>query len=111
MTKKKRQGHYCKICGEYKANERFTGKGHATHICKSCQSLPPETKTDQIRCRQIERLMDKYPLTRNDWDFLEKCAKKFAGKESGEIAQDILEIRRGVYTQMVKGEEEDIPSP
>ena len=39
MAKKKRhQGHYCRICGEYKANERFTGKGHARHICKSCMS-------------------------------------------------------------------------
>ncbi len=27
MSKKKRpHGHYCKICGEYKANEKFSGK-------------------------------------------------------------------------------------
>jgi len=39
MAKKKRQGHYCKICGEIKANEKFSGKGHAAHICKSCASL------------------------------------------------------------------------
>lgn len=36
--KKKRQGHYCRICGEYKANEKFSGKGHAQHICKTCMS-------------------------------------------------------------------------
>ena len=29
----KKHGHYCKICGEYKANEKFSGKGHAAHIC------------------------------------------------------------------------------
>ena len=40
--KKKQQGHYCRICGEYKANEQFSGKGHARHICKQCQSLPEE---------------------------------------------------------------------
>jgi len=36
MSKKKKRphGHYCKICGEYKANEKFSGKGHAAHICK-----------------------------------------------------------------------------
>lgn len=31
MPKKKArcpQGHYCKICGEYKANEKFSGKDH-----------------------------------------------------------------------------------
>lgn len=36
--KKKQQGHYCRICGNYKANEKFSGKGHAQHICKSCMS-------------------------------------------------------------------------
>ena len=25
----KKHGHYCKVCGEYKANEKFSGKGHA----------------------------------------------------------------------------------
>ena len=38
MVKKKRRGHYCKICGEYKSNESFSGKGHAQHICKECMS-------------------------------------------------------------------------
>lgn len=36
--KKKQRGHYCRICGDYKANEKFSGKGHARHICKSCMS-------------------------------------------------------------------------
>ena len=39
MAKRKRHGHYCRICGEYKANEKFSGKGHAQHICKACMSL------------------------------------------------------------------------
>ena len=57
MAKKKHKGHYCKICGEYKSNESFSGKGHAQHICKECmgekkkekgrftssQGLPPYT--------------------------------------------------------------------
>ena len=38
----KHNGHYCKICGEYKANEKFSGKGHAAHICKACHALPIE---------------------------------------------------------------------
>ena len=36
MAKKKHKGYYCKICGEYKSNESFSGKGHAQHICKKC---------------------------------------------------------------------------
>jgi hypothetical protein len=31
---------YCRVCGSYRANERFTGRGHRTHICKDCQKLP-----------------------------------------------------------------------
>lgn len=42
MTKKKKQhsGHYCIVCHQYKANEKFSGKGHAKHICKACQNIP-----------------------------------------------------------------------
>ena len=32
----KKQGHFCKVCQQYKANEKFGGKGHAAHICKAC---------------------------------------------------------------------------
>ena len=45
MSKKKRpHGHYCKIYGGYKANEKFSGKGHAAHICKSCSHLSTTEK-------------------------------------------------------------------
>lgn len=40
MAKKKHTGHYCRICHQYKANEKFSGKGHAKHICKVCQNTP-----------------------------------------------------------------------
>lgn len=46
--KKKRHGHYCRICGEYKANEKFSGKGHARHICKSCMSAMKGGKEPDI---------------------------------------------------------------
>lgn len=36
MSKKKGQGHYCRVCGRHRANEKFSGKGHAQHICKDC---------------------------------------------------------------------------
>ena len=36
MAKKKHRGHYSKVCGEYKSNESFSGKGHVLHICKEC---------------------------------------------------------------------------
>lgn len=59
MAKKKRQGHYCKICGEIKANEKFSGKGHAKHICKSCQSLPADKRSDMTHSPDIDELPEK----------------------------------------------------
>ena len=41
--------HYCHICGRYRSNEKFTGKGHRDHICKDCQHLPHEQR-DFIEC-------------------------------------------------------------
>lgn len=52
----KKRGHYCKVCGEYKANEKFTGKGHAAHICKACVSLPPEKKAEQMTINLLMNL-------------------------------------------------------
>ena len=66
MPKKKRghrshpQGHYCKICGEYKANEKFSSKGHAAHICKVCSQL---SAAEQAEAMAVNRLMN-FPIGR-----------------------------------------------
>ena len=67
MAKKKRQGHYCKICGEIKANEKFSGKGHTKHICKKCQSLPKEVRADMQRNNKIE-----FPASLQEWELLDE---------------------------------------
>ena len=33
-------GHYCWVCGRIRANEKFSGKGHRTHVCKDCARMP-----------------------------------------------------------------------
>jgi hypothetical protein len=33
-------GHDCRICGRTRPNEKFSGKGHRTHVCKDCTRLP-----------------------------------------------------------------------
>lgn len=52
----KKHGHYCKVCGEYKANEKFSGKGHAAHICKFCASLSPEKQAEQMTVNRLLNL-------------------------------------------------------
>lgn len=65
----KKRGHYCKVCGCYKAHEKFSGKGHAAHICKSCASLPPE----QAAIHRIANL--PYYLSKPDIAWLKKRMK------------------------------------
>ncbi len=58
MAKKKssHSGHYCKICGEYKANEKFSGRGHATHICKACSRLSAAEKAEAMTINRLYNL-------------------------------------------------------
>lgn len=54
MSKKKRKsGHYCKICAEYKSNESFSGKGHAKHICKKCSKKSPTEQAADITLNRL----------------------------------------------------------
>lgn len=50
------QGHYCRICGEYKANEKFSGKGHVAHICKSCSKLSAAEKSERMTLNKLENM-------------------------------------------------------
>lgn len=105
--KKKHNGHYCKVCGCYKSNESFTGKGHARHICKQCQSLPEDEQADMMRCNEVERAAFRFPMRRQDWELLEKYAKKYKDRESGQFAQDMLDMKRGVCVPEDDDEEAD----
>jgi hypothetical protein len=60
--KEKHQGHYCYVCGRYRANEKFSGKGHARHICKDCAR---EQKT-AARQRRRERLAKEQAAQANE---------------------------------------------
>lgn len=56
----KPHGHYCKVCGEHKANEKFSGKGHAAHICKACMRLAPAERSEQMTLNKIEGMAFRY---------------------------------------------------
>ena len=103
----KRQGHYCKVCGEYKANEKFSGKGHASHICMECAKLPLEMQAERMTLNRLHtlpwrlskeqrrwlnnRLKDKRPdvreLAREQYDM------RFGHRESecGDWVEDLTE--------------------
>lgn len=91
MSKKKSSrphGHYCKICGEYKANEKFFGKGHAAHICKACSKLSAAEKAEAMT---INRLMN-FPMGR-----LSESDKKWLENRVHDRRPEVAELAREVY--------------
>lgn len=55
MKKKNKHGWYCKICGRFRPNEKFSGKGHAQHICKDCQRQIHEEKLTKKQVLKKEK--------------------------------------------------------
>ena len=89
MPKKNRpHGHYCKICGEYKANEKFSGKGHAAHICKACSRLSAAEKADAMA---INRMMN-FPMRK-----LSDGEKKWLQNKMHDKSPEVAETAREVY--------------
>lgn len=90
MAKKKNRphGHYCKICGEYKANEKFSGKGHAAHICKACSRL---SAAEKAAAMDMNRLMD-FPMRR-----LADSEKKWLQAKMHDKRPEVADTAREIY--------------
>jgi hypothetical protein len=55
---RKKQGHYCGGCNRYRANEKFSGKGHRQHFCKDCKRMGRTwpKKNEQIIMREKAKI-------------------------------------------------------
>ena len=84
-------GHYCRICGRVRPNERFSGKGHRIYVCKDCSRLPKEER----RRRELE---DEIAGFLRQSNISEKNLSKLSGlaatekPEIAELAKVVLEI-------------------
>lgn len=83
-----RNGHYCKICGQYKANEQFSGKGHAAHICKACSYLSAAEKAES---QPVNRLIN-FPMR-----LLFDAEKKWLENRVHDKRLEVAELTREVY--------------
>ena len=88
----KKNGHYCKVCGRFRATEKFTGKGHATHICKDCAKLPPEVKAEQETLNRLSNLPWYLSKAQKDWL---KNRTKDRRPEVKALAQEQYDMRFG----------------
>lgn len=89
--RKKQQGRFCKICFEIKPNEKFSGKGHAKHICKSCASLSIERRNELQYLNRAAGISMKPFISKEDKSLLEKYAKDDRYPELKEYARTILD--------------------
>jgi len=80
--KKRYSGHYCRICGAIKPNEKFSGKGHRNHICKEC-SRKPKVEINEI---DMEQEIFRYLKQSHISDKNVKRLKLLVNSESDKIA-------------------------
>lgn len=61
MSRKKKRrklpGHYCWACDSRLPNEKFSGKGHARHLCRNCARLGAEELEFRSASRNLERCL------------------------------------------------------
>ena len=90
MAQRKPQGHYCKICGERKSNESFSGKGHAAHICKACSRLSPQQQAEQMTLNRLSELPMRY---------LSNTEVKWLKNRISDHRPAVRELAREVYAE------------
>lgn len=113
MSRRKRSGHWCKICGETKANEKFTGKGHRRHICRECAKIPTDQRLEMMHIRTIVGLSTGKKDQRVLQNFIDN--KKRYSERTRAFAREHMEMlnkaQRGEYDecscQMDAWEEEE----
>jgi hypothetical protein len=77
------------------------------HICKECYPLPQERKNELQYMNRIGRIAEKYPRSREDWEYLEKYAKNKKYPEAAEFARMILSMSGRDVEPFEKGHEND----
>jgi hypothetical protein len=90
MKKEKRHGHYCRICGLHKSNEKFSGRGHAAHICKECHALSVSERNERRRISEIARIAEGFFISKENLNRLTVLAKDKRYPEAGEYTRDTL---------------------
>jgi uncharacterized protein (DUF885 family) len=98
MSKIKRfKGHYCKICGSYRSNESFSGKGHSRHICRKCSKLPIEKQKEHMDLNRIYGLSFSMRISKAHRKMLQDYLNNESEKvrtAAKEVLDELSEMRR-----------------
>jgi hypothetical protein len=86
-------GHYCRICGRERANEKFSGKGHRIHVYKDCMRLPKEERQAIEEEQEIWGYLSQSNISAKNLSRLKKLAAS-PNEEIAGMARLVLEIGR-----------------
>ena len=83
--------HWCRICDQHKANEKFSGKGHRDHICKLCSRRPIAERDAIDQEREIRRYFQQKNISRKNLKRLTSLSKS-PNSRIRELAEAILAV-------------------
>jgi len=105
-------GHCCRICGRERANEKFSGKGHASHVCKDCAS---EQRAEARRNKSAQKLKESLPdmskqALKHTWTFRKYFRNNAFGWRGSSLAiqrlgEAVSEIKAVARTEPVTAAE------
>lgn len=72
------------------STKKFSGKGHAAHICKACASLLPEKRAEQMAINRLLNLPWRLSEEQSNWL---KNRMKDKRPEVRTLAQEQYEMR------------------
>lgn len=102
--KKKRRGHYCKGCGEFKANEKFTGKGRSQHLCKECKKRGITSEEDLFESDETFAFIAGYTesgipfgITHEEWELEEKATHDKSNEIRVNLSEEMTEKLHSIF--------------
>ncbi len=105
MGRRRGGGHWCWSCQRTLANERFSGRGHARHLCKTCWRLPPE----ELAFRQVTLDIDRI-LSRAGKKMMARL-KRFREHPDERVRGFLAEALQALEAERVPPEEDDVDIP
>jgi len=105
-------GHYCRVCGRVRANERFSGKGHRSHVCKDCARLPKGERQVVFDAEEIAGFLGQSNISQKNIQRLGELAES-PDPETAARAELVLDValvapRRRRRLQILKRECPDL---
>lgn len=86
-------GHYCRICGRTRPNEKFSGKGHRIHVCKECAQMPKEAREAIEQKEEIFGFLKQSRISEKNVVRLRELATS-NNAQVAELASIVIEVAR-----------------